>query len=86
MSFLDRLTLSDSERRVLAALGATTPFALAGAIRAARDPFRRAIGDPARADAIEREVLNMLSPDERAALDGPVPKFPLGARRPDPDK
>ena len=78
--FLDRLTLSDDERRALASLAAKTPSILAHMIAARRDDFRRMIGDDARANAIEEQLVTLLSPAERETLGAETPRFALGAR------
>ncbi|HMB79074.1 MAG TPA: hypothetical protein VKI43_03365 [Vicinamibacterales bacterium] len=87
-SFLDDLPISDAERQALRALGARRAASLAHMIAANREGFRTLIGNEARAAAIERDVVAMLSGEERAQLDAPAapPRFALGARLTPPDE
>ena len=78
--FLDQLSLSDPERKLVAGLGVKNALALAAMIAAAREDFRRLIGDAARADEIERAVTSLLAPEERKRLSEPAPDFRFGAK------
>src|SRR6266516_1198243 len=73
-SFLHGLPLSDEEKVKLQSLGAETPAALVGMMKASPDSFHRLLG-PERAAEIRTHLERLISPDERAVLEAPVPAF-----------
>lgn len=75
--YLQAPDITDDERRKLSALGATSLLALVHMIRAAASSFRALVGLE-RADAIEQALVAALTPEEKALLDEPPRRFPLG--------
>ena len=78
--FLKALQISDEERTKLSKLSAKTPLALLAMRKASRDAFDEHVGRD-RAEAIAKELENLLTDEDRESLSKP-PKGVgrLGAR------
>ncbi|MGH8018160.1 MAG: hypothetical protein ACREIA_07690, partial [Opitutaceae bacterium] len=78
-AFLEDLPLDRATLEALDSVHADSLFELASAAQAAPREFEHVVGGRETAEHVFSEIFVRLSPDERQALKGPVPRFAMGA-------